>query len=220
MSRKFSSAVVLTLAVGAGMAPLGGCSSTGPARTEKTASSIASARDELGKTRRQIDATLASLNMLLSSGEADLRKNYDKFAKETDAMTSEAGKIQKRQAEMAAKGRAYFDGWKQEGDTIQNEELRRLSQERWAQVQDRFTSIQASYAGAKDAFIPFMQDLQDIKKFLSNDLNANGIQTLAGTNVVAKANEDGPIVARNLDSAIVDLDAVATGMSSRGSSVK
>ncbi|NIM97665.1 MAG: hypothetical protein GTO24_06165, partial [candidate division Zixibacteria bacterium] len=59
--------------------------------------------------------------------------------------------------------------------------------------------------------VPFISDLQDIQRYLGNDLTAQGIAAIA--DVVNKTNTDAETVEKKLDVVIAEIDRVAAEMS-------
>jgi hypothetical protein len=58
----------------------------------------------------------------------------------------------------------------------------------------------------KEAYKPFMADLEDTRKFLAADASKDSVSVLSPT--VKKAQENGKLVKQRLDALISDLDAV------------
>jgi hypothetical protein len=73
----------------------------------------------------------------------------------------------------------------------------------------RHERITTASLAARDAFGPFMRDLQDVRKFLATELSPATTSMLG--DVSRKANADGANVKQKIDAVIVELDAVAGG---------
>ncbi len=70
--------------------------------------------------------------------------------------------------------------------------------------------------GANESLVPFISDLQDIQRYLGNDLTAQGIAAIS--DVVKETNTNAETVEKKLDAAIAEIDRVAAEMAaSKGS---
>jgi hypothetical protein len=112
---------------------------------------------------------------------------------------------------MNAQSGSYFDTWQIELETIQNPDIRKRSEERRAKAFDSYKKIDTAMQAANESLVPFISDLQDIQRYLGNDLNAQGIAAIA--DVVKKTNTNAGAVEKKLDAAITEIDRVAGEMS-------
>jgi uncharacterized membrane-anchored protein YhcB (DUF1043 family) len=189
---------------------LTGCASTPVERQEATAESLTELRQAMTETRAQIEKTLASLINLTNAPAENLRPAYQEFAKNTDTMTEQARRIEAESNQVQRRSDRWLSSW--EKSQVQNPELKQLSAERREQVVQRFQSIEGSLVAAREAFGPFVRNLQDVKKVVGNDLTPRGVQAVSGTTVVQNATERGQAAARALDVTIDDLRALTQTM--------
>ena len=168
-------------------------------RKESTAESAREAEADVQATRVQIDKTLGALNRLMTASPAELNPAYAQYSKEVDAMYAVAKETDKDAKAVPAKSADYLAKWQKSHAEIQNPELRNASDQRRSTVISRFDGIQKSYAAARAAFVPFTQNLEDVRQVLANDLTPAGVQSLAATDVVKNAKANGMAMASNLD---------------------
>jgi chromosome segregation ATPase len=185
-----------------------GCANTPVERQDKTAQSLADLRDSMKETRAQIDKTLASLNTLQRASEGQLREAYTPFAKDVDTMAKQAATLDKESSQMKRRSEAWLAAWKDTYGEVKNAELKELTDKRREQVLLNFYQIDGSLAAAREAFAPFIANLQDVKKVIGIDLTPQNVAAVSNTAVVQNANQNGAAAARALDVAITDLQAL------------
>lgn len=185
-----------------------GCSSTPVERQEATAQSLADVRDAMKATRTQIDKTLASLNALLVAPETQLRDAYTQFAKDVDSMAKQASVVTSESSQMRRRSDAWLATWKQTYGEVKDPELKAVTDRRREQVMLNFSKIDGSLAAARDAFAPFIANLQDVKKVIGVDLTPQAIAAVSKTAVVQNATESGAAAGRAMGVAVVDIEAL------------
>ena len=189
------------------------CGTTPVKRQERAADTLSDVTEGMVATRTQIDKTLTSLNALMSAPPNKLRDAYDQYVKDVDRMSKLAQEHQKHSQQLRERSAAWLSGWQKSHGEIQNPDLRTVSEGRRAQVMTRFDTINGSTAAAQQSFGPFLQNLQDVKRVLGNDLSSRGIDAVAASGAVQQANANGPAVARALDVATSDLQALGGTLS-------
>lgn len=198
LKQLFAPLLATTLAVG--------CATTAVEKQEKSVASVADTRKEMVDVRGQIDRTLASLNALVNASPNDLRKAYQRYAKDVEAMRNDAAAMDKHARAMEQRTGEYLAGWQQAQSEIQNPELRDTSGQRREIIAYSFQRIQGAFREARRDVTPFLTRLEDIRRAAANDLTAVGISTIAQTDAVASANAHGSAVATSLDVAIGEFD--------------
>jgi hypothetical protein len=182
-----------------------GCASTPVERKDATSSSMVEVRDSMVATRGQIDKTLASLNGLMGAPPDRLRDAYQQYAKDADKIAQQAATVDKESRLMRQRSDQWLMGWQKSQGDVSNPELKALSERRRAEALQRFQSMEASLAVAREEFAPFVANLQDVKKVVGNDLTPNSVAAVSATAVVQNANQHGTEAGRALDAAIADL---------------
>lgn len=185
-----------------------GCASTPVERKDATSSSLLELRDSMIATRGQIEQTLASLNNLTSAPPGNLRDAFQQYANDANKIAQQAETVNQESRQMRNRSDAWLAGWKKAQAEVNNPELKALSESRREQALERFQNIAGSMAAAREAFGPFVANLQDVKKVVGNDLTPNGVTAVANTMVVQNANRHGADAARALDVTIADLQVL------------
>lgn len=181
-----------------------GCASG--ARSAGTYSSVESTHKGLIATRDQINKTGESLQKLMGQS-GDLRAAYKEFSGDVNKMNKLAKDVEKRTNQMREKRADYISDWSREAENIRNPEIAQLSAERNLETEAEFNRLMESMAYAKDALVPYMSDLNDIRTFLKNDLTATGLETIRP--VTERVLSNGGTVNSSLDQAIVVLNGVS-----------
>jgi hypothetical protein len=207
MNSQWIWAGIAALAIG-----LAGCASTPVERKEQTAESLSDTKHEMAAVRARIDDTLASLEQLVNASPPDLQKAYARYARNVDGMRAEAQAMERRANDLRRRGTEYLTGWQRTQREVQDPQLRALSQERREQVAGNLADVNASFLAVRDAFSPFLTDLEDVRKVIGNDLTATGVSTVRNTEVVRNAYAHGVEVANQLDTAIAEFDELARSL--------
>jgi predicted nucleic acid-binding Zn-ribbon protein len=186
---------------------LSGCKSPGYKQADKTGEGIATFREEVVNGQKAIDATMAALSEVAASANTDPRKPYENYCKQVSNLESTAARIRKRAEDMRAKGKAYFDQWKEQLATVKNPEIQQLAKEREAKLSETFDNIKNVTEPLKAQFDPWMSDLKDLQTYLANDLTISGID--AAKNLFAKTQKEGMEVQSSMGKLITELNTLA-----------
>jgi chromosome segregation ATPase len=167
---------------------------------------IQSLRSECAQERRQITATLEELGRLSVSG-VDLRPQFEKFKAELVKMEEQAKIARDRADSMRQKGGAFFSDWEQHVNTIQNEDIRKEAAKRLSKRKKSYDKILGAMQEAKAELVPFMSDLNDIRKLLESELSASTVSSTKMT--IRQAKWHGEDVQDSLSDVEKELDRVA-----------
>lgn len=156
-----------------------GCaSSSSYEKAGKTSTSLQEAAVNIDKGEVQIDAALAALSDLVNAPNENIKPQFKEFESSVEKLESLSADVGKQALAMQAQGAAYFQQWDADLATIQNEDIRSRSTERKNVVAARFERVRASYVQARDAFVPFMSRLSDVRTALSADLTGEGLTSI------------------------------------------
>ncbi|MGD0258781.1 MAG: DUF2959 family protein [Verrucomicrobiota bacterium] len=190
---------------------LTGCGTlAGYKQADKTGVGIAEFRDEIVKGKTAIDNTVVALDQIAASANTDPRKAFEQFSKAVDNLESIANKAKKRGEDMREQGQAYFKQWEEQMAEVKNPEIRKLAEERKAKLQESFASIRNYTEPLKAQFDPWMSDLKDLQKYLSNDLTIAGVDAAKGQ--FAKTRADGVEVQKSMDGLVAELNTIAAAL--------
>jgi hypothetical protein len=181
------------------------------ASQEQLATSMKETRLEAGRTRDQLAATLAALTTLTKQEKGDLRPAYEAFTSELPKTEAAAAWTSTRVTWMQGDGMKYFEAWQATITSINNESLKKKSQQRLDAVKKSYAKVIDQFKAAAEKFKPFLADLSDIQKVLSNDLTASGVKGLRST--VSSANSHYKAVNRTINDALEEMTNMEKSLS-------
>jgi chromosome segregation ATPase len=155
-----------------------GCKSTGPDLAEDTAQAMRSLYKSLEEAPAKLESVTASLTEL-SKGEGDMRKQFDVFSKDVDALTSHRNQIRSLREKVNANRDQFQEAWNKRLAEIQDEELRNRAMERQQETVAAFGEITETAESAREMFEPWMQKVLDVRTYLENDLNPSGVASVS-----------------------------------------
>jgi hypothetical protein len=173
------------------------------ASQEQLAASIKEARGEATTAAGQLKTTLDALNALTKQKEGDLRPAFNTFTAQIPKTEAGATWTRTRVTWMASDGQKYFEGWQKTINAIANDSLRKKAQKRLDAVRKSYDKVGVSLKAAGEAFRPFLSDLSDVQKILSNDLTANGVKAIKST--VSDANWRYKSVSKEINDALKEM---------------
>ena len=179
----------------------------------KSVDSLNAVIKQLTKAKDQVKSAMDSLNALTAGGDANLKKNYDNFAKQVAGLNKTKQAASSRAEDMKARREAYLAEWQKKSQEVTNPDIQAHMQARAEEVKKTFEGMQPAADSLREAFPPFLSDLNDIQKLLSVDLSAAGVSSAAPIGQKAVAN--GNTIMQSLDTMLTTLtgirDQVAPG---------
>jgi len=209
----FIRAAVVALGVAVGVSA-GGCSSDGGGKTEESkqaVTSISSTRSELAKAKQGVNNAVASMDKLTTAG-SNLEPAFKQYSADVKAVQASGDRARERAQAFRDKARQYVANWEKEVEQMQSPELRAGAAQRREKVKDNFDKIKETGRSVRDAYQPFLRDLQEIQRALANDLTPAGVDS--AKLAINKAKTEGATLNQRIDTLIAQLDEVAGGMSS------
>ena len=177
---------------------LAGCGTTkGYKQADKTGAGVAEFRAEILNGKKAVDGTMAALDKVAATANTDPRKAFEQYCKQVANLDSTAIKIGKRGQDMRAQGQAYFKQWEKQMAEVSNPEIRNLAVQRKAKLQETFDNIRKYTEPLQAQFDPWMSDLKDLQKYLSNDLTIAGVE--ASKSLFVKTQHEGLEVQKSMD---------------------
>jgi len=163
-------------------------------------------RAECAKVRNQALLTTESLKRLNVKG-VELRPEFEKFKVELIEMEAQAKIARDRADSMKKNGQASFADWEKEVEAINNPDIRKEAQKRLAKRQKSYTKILNAMEEAKEELMPFMSDLNDIRKLLETELTESSVAATKGT--IRSADSHGGDVRASLTDVEQEIDRVS-----------
>lgn len=202
--------IALTALLALAMTPTVGLRAADSAeRAGATREKIEALRVESAKIRNQIVLTMESLKRMNVKG-VELRPQFEKFKAELVKMEVQARIGRDRADSMREKGAASFQEWEREVQAINNADIRKEAEKRYNKRKKSYDKIQKAMSEAKEQLVPFMSDLNDIRKLLDSELTD---ATVAGTkNTIRSADWHGEDVRESLTDVEQELDRVAADL--------
>lgn len=158
---------------------LSGCATTGMERSTATANSIDDVDAEIRKMTTNIDITAASLDSLVKSEPAGLKRSFDSYSDSLAKLDAQGKLVLKRVGEMKANSKEYFAEWEKQGDTYTNPKIRQLSEERRIKLAEIYGQVPIAGAGIEESYQSYLTNLKEIHRYLSNDLTPSGVNAIA-----------------------------------------
>ena len=155
------------------------CSTTGMQRSEEVQSTMRTVDNDIKSIVVQLDAIGSSLDELTKPGQADLKRAFDLFSDNASKIKKMEQDFAKHANEMESSGKAYFNEWDNDSQKYDNPEIQKRSNERRAELGNTYDKIAQNNVGVKEAFRAYVSDINEIERFLSNDLTSDGLDSIS-----------------------------------------
>jgi hypothetical protein len=206
MKRHITTTLWLTCAA-ACAATLLGCASTRTAQKEPTVrEDFLEYRQLAVLSMKQVDATLRALDEVEAQAKDKPRPAYTAFANAVQQLEVDSVRVRARTAAMRARGNAYFENWEKYLSTVPREDVRRLAEERRADLRKSYDEIQAASQQARETFRPFLTDLQKLRAVLEAQPDLAHIDAQKALFLAAK--DKGRGVQQALDRILAEMNSI------------
>jgi len=185
---------------------LAGCHTAGYQKSDVAAWNSEAAAAGVQAESRELEATLGALNELVNQPAADAKPQFLRFSAALDRLVVSTKRAERGVNRMWQKRAAYFQVWDKEIVALNDEEIRKRSQARKAEVSNQFDAASRQHDEAQKGLQSLIDYLQDIRKALSTDLTRQGLA--AAQPSVTTANENGRKVQTALSQSATELDAL------------
>lgn len=195
-----------------------GCASTesgteGIKRSERAMSSMETVQTDVDNTLKSLGRVDSSLRTLVSSSEADMKKNFDVYSKDVSRLDEHGSRLMQNTDKMKSDCDAYFREWEKEDEEYENRRIQQLSIERRKEVNENYNTIIDASREVNDYLQRFLTDTKEIRSYLANDLTSAGIESIASLSDEVLGESD------DLESALAQmqrsLDTTMSQMASR-----
>jgi hypothetical protein len=197
----------LILLVGLAMS---GCATTGTERASRTTNTMQTVENDYRQVALQVNETNASLQELISPEQTNLKRALDRYNNNVSRMDRLGNRLDRDSADMMAKGEDYFGEWAKQGSTYTDPQIQQLSEERRRQLREAFAQIPEASTGVRDSLHVYLQDLREIRAYLSNDLTPSGVTGV--TPVARRAVQEGEDVKTSVRPVLAAIDHARTEM--------
>ena len=175
-------------------------------RAAATKGKIEALRVECAKIRNQTLFTMEALKRLNVKG-VELRPEFEKYKTELAEMAVQAKVARDRADSMKKNGQASFAAWEQEVEVINNPDIRKEAQARYTKRKKSYNKILSALEEAKKELVPFMSDLNDIRKLLESELTQGTVAATKST--IRSADWHGEDVRESFTDVEQEIDRVA-----------
>jgi Skp family chaperone for outer membrane proteins len=189
-----------------------------PNQAEKVAQKMLDFDKALTQASTQIDTTLASMNAVSTASGGDMASKYKDFSSQVKKLEDMSKKAKSQAQKSSEQREEYLKQWQASQAKIQNPELQKASEARRNELMPKIEAIKTSLGAARDAFTPFMQDLNDLVLYLGNNLSAGGMTGAAP--LMEKCNTAGTTVKTNIAAGQTAIKDLASSISPGGTPSK
>jgi DUF2959 family protein len=192
---------------------LGACATNQVDRKQETEQKARDVGGDVWATDKQIDATLVSLNNMVSTDGPQLQQAFNQYSADVDRMQAQSKKMTANGEYMRKQSDTYLTDWQKQNNDIQNQDLRANSDQGRQTVRDRFNGVHASYDNAQTSLDRLMRNFEDVRTAVRNDLTVRGVQGVAATDVIKKTQSNAKETKKYLHEVQTQSDALARALS-------
>jgi Protein of unknown function (DUF2959) len=190
-----------------------GCQSTyykaweklGWAKRDILVDRVKDAREDEEAAKKQFQSALEQFQAVTHFEGGDLEAKYKKLNKEYEAAENRAADVHKRVKSVDEVAQALFQEWTKELGEYTNEELKRSSEQKLRETQDRYRQMYAAMRSAEDKMEPVLKTFKTQVLYLKHNLNAAAIASLQTQ--VGSIQGDVEKLIRDMDASIQEADA-------------
>lgn len=167
-------AALLSLALGAG------CATFGQVRAVKTADRLSDLSAAVEDLRNRVTAAATTLAALVAAKDQDPGPAFSQFASAVEALEGAQKRVDGRLQGVRDYAESYFQAWKEQASTIDDEDLKERSEERRAELSAAVENVVEEMGPMREEILAFHSSLRDTLKYLSIDLTPQGIGAIDG----------------------------------------
>lgn len=186
-----------------------GCQTNGVYKADKTVQAMNKKFATIESANDKITAATSSLRELIKEG-GDMKTEFKTFDKDVKNLISLQHQFRKLENKLDSSKSAFTDTWAERQLTIKNDELRNRSIKRRSQVTAEFNKVNQSIGKTKAEFDPWLQKVIDIRTYLENDLNPNGVASIK--DVAPQVSKDAKPIKSKIDNLIIELKKLSDAM--------
>ena len=173
-------------------------------------SRVEKARDAQQETKEQFQTALEKFSSVVKVPGSELQNKYNQLKAELDKSEASAKEVSKRIADVESVTNALFKEWKSELDQYNSKELRRSSEQKLKQTQDRCDQMIGAMKQAERKMDPVLSAFRDQVLFLKHNLNAQAVASLQGELVTIESNVASLI--KDMDASIAEANSFISTM--------
>jgi len=171
---------------------------------------VEKARDAQEDTKKQFQTALEKFSSVVNVPSSELQNKYNQLKVELDKSEAQAKEVSTRIVDVEDVAKALFKEWKSELDQYTNKDLRRASEQKLKQTQDRCDQLIGAMKQAERKIDPVLSAFRDQVLFLKHNLNAQAVASLQGELVSIESNVASLI--KEMDASIAEANAFINSM--------
>lgn len=173
--------IALILVSALGFAGLTACSSTpeGQKQTAKASAGIDKLTQHVAQVDTAVGTTATALKVMQRQQMQDPQRVLNTFREAVATLDKAVQNADKTKAGMEKSFELYFTTWQNQLSTVQDEELRKVSDKRRAELTEILADLKASSAEARDEFNVYYGKLKDLQTVLEMDYTPGAITALS-----------------------------------------
>lgn len=211
-------ATAMMLTLGFAGSALSGCAATagsGYERAGSTSESLTVVREEIAEAKPKVSETVNTLENLVNRPAADLKPQFEEFAAAVREAERRERRISSRVTTYENRRDSYMERWQADIDEISNVDLRDRALSRKSETRDSFADLDEKLATMQEDYDALLDQLNDLRRFLSSDLTIAGISSIRTDTEEARELEGQ--LQDAMDDAIEALDEIAGNIAPSGS---
>jgi hypothetical protein len=155
---------------------------------------------KVAEAKNQVKATLDAYNALVTQPSKNMKGDYKKLLKSSDAMNDRFTEAKQKIDEMQKAGEVYFSGRAGTNKNIQDQDLQKRANQRLEEAQKSYADVIEKLRAAGQALEPFKKQLADQITYLGSDLTPSAMESLKPN--AEKLNKQGEEVFAKVDEAV------------------
>ena len=163
----------------------------------------------------QIDATMLSLDNLMTADASQLPQAYERYSADVDLMRKDATLINADGSALQKQSDSQLAEWHKQNNDLRNTDLHENSEQGRRAVWDRSHGMQGAYDRAQSSMDGLLRNLEDVR----NDLSTRGVAGIAKTNVQQRAHARAGEAKADLQQVQADSRSLAEALSASAAPV-
>jgi chromosome segregation ATPase len=139
---------------------------------------VKDAREDEEAAKKQFQSALEQFKAVTNFQGGKLEAEYNKLNKEYEACESRADDVRKRVKSVDEVAKALFDEWNKELGEYTDANLKRSSEQKLRETQDRYRQMYNAMKSAEDKMDPVLKTFKTQVLYLKHNLNAAAISSL------------------------------------------
>jgi SMC interacting uncharacterized protein involved in chromosome segregation len=176
---------------------------------------VTEARDAQNEAKEQFVSALEEFSAVANFQGGKLEDKYKTLNAEYEQSKKKAEAVHERIGDVKRVARALFDEWEKELDQYTSDTLRKASQVKLEQTQERYKTLIAAMERAESKVAPVLSAFGDQVLFLKHNLNAQAVASLQ-SELTTMENEIGTLI-REMERSINEADAFIQEMTQQES---